>query len=58
MFGKKDKKKEEKPQPKADKSKEKELRCPNCGSDDILPAGFANLDQCQKCGTIINKNDL
>ena len=53
MFGKKDKKKEDS-QPKDDKSQEKELRCPNCGSDEILPAGFANMNQCQNCGTIIS----
>ena len=57
MFGKKGKKKEES-QPKTDKSKKKEIRCPNCGSDDMLPAGFANLDQCQNCGATFNKNDL
>ena len=58
MFGKKGKKKEEESQPKTDKSKKKEIRCPNCGSDDMLPAGFANLDQCQNCGATFNKNDL
>jgi len=53
MFGRKNKKKEEEPQPKAEKNEEEKLRCPNCGSDDILPAGFANLKQCQKCGTFL-----
>lgn len=49
-----DKKKDpEESSAKSEKGKEKEPHCPNCGSDDILPAGFANLNQCQKCGTII-----
>lgn len=52
MFGKKDKKTNEL-EAKAEKNDEKKLRCPNCGSDDILPAGFGNLKQCQKCGTLI-----
>ncbi len=54
MFGKKGKKKPEESQSKADESKEKEQHCPSCGSSDTLPAGFGNMNQCQKCGTIIS----